>query len=334
MSLEHGKPTFSDVGRFTYLKHVNEMPYPNYYSKLDELKGRPLNPPRRIHDSPPVYEFASPVGGTYPMAFDPGYWTAGLVPTISLSQQLRAVATNLMEYFDLFVRSGGGLLAIVTLLILLSFPRSNRAGSMNAEIALLLWVLAALGMYSLVYVTGRYIAPFAVLFWSALLGLVALPDRQHCRRLLRFGAYLLVGFTWINIGALNLEGLAGVTGFTPLSESGAQQGQFSVGHDTDHTAVAEGVLAKGLERGDEVGFIGYSFSAYWARLARLRIVAEIHPQDLAGFWGATTTEKSAVMDSFAAAGVAAVIAEPNESSAIPPGWERVGQTGYLLYIIN
>jgi 4-amino-4-deoxy-L-arabinose transferase-like glycosyltransferase len=266
VSLEHGKPTFSDVGRFTYLKHVNEMPYPNFQSKLVELKGSPLHPPRRIHESPPVYEFAQPVGGTYPMAFDPGYWTSGLQPTVALPQQLRAVATNLMVYFDIFVRSNGGFLAIVALLTLLSFPRSTRSRSINLELVMIMWALAALGMYSLVYVTGRYIAPFTVLFWSALLSLIALPNQQHFRRLLHFGAPLLVVFVWINIGALNLEGLAGMTGFTPLSESGEQQNQFSTGHETDHPAVAEGVLAQGLERGDEIGFIGYSFSAYWARL--------------------------------------------------------------------
>ena len=122
-----------------------------------------------------------------------------------------------------------------------------------------------------------------------------------------------------------------MTGFTPLSESGAQQNQFSAGHATNHPAVAEGVLAQGLEGGDEVGFIGYSFSAYWARLARLRIVAEIHPQDLAEFWDASSKQKSEIMRAFAAAGVTAVVAEPQTSRPIPPGWETIGQTEYLLY---
>lgn len=331
VSLEHGKPTFSDVGRFTYLKHVNEMPYPNFQSKLVELKGSPLHPPRRIHESPPVYEFAHPVGGTYPMAFDPGYWTSGLQPTVALPQQLRAVATNLMVYFDIFVRSNGGFLAIVALLALLSFPRLTRSRSFNLELVMIMWALAALGMYSLVYVTGRYIAPFTVLFWSGLLSLIALPNQQHYRRLLHFGAPLLVAFVWINIGALNLEGLAGMTGFTPLSESGVQQNQFSDGHGTDHPAVAESLLAQGLEQGDNIGFIGYSFSAYWARLARLRIVAEIHPQDLAGFWDASTQGQEEVLRAFATAGVTAVVAEPLRSNQIPPGWEVVGRTGYLLH---
>jgi hypothetical protein len=268
------------------------------------------------------------------MAFDPGYWTSGLQPTITLPGQVRAIATNLMAYFDLFVRTQGGFLAIVALLASMSLSRSSRSRSIDLELVLIMWALVALGMYSLVYVADRYIAPFTVLFWSGLLGLITLPNQHQYRRLVATGAALLVAFVWINIGAMNLEGLAGVTGFTPLSESGVPQNQFSDGHETDHRAVAEGVLAQGLERGDKIGFIGYSFTAYWARLARLNIVAEIYPEDLAAFWDANTQKQEEVLRAFAAAGVTAVVAEPLPSRPIPVGWEVVGPTGYLLYKIH
>ena len=334
ISLEQGKPAFSDIGRFTYLKHVNEMPYPNFQSKLVDLKGTPLTPPRQIHESPPVYEFAYPVGGTYPMAFDPGYWTSGLQPTVTVSKQLRAVTTNLMAYFDLFVRTQGGFLAIVALLAIMSLTQSIRKRSIDLELMLILWALAALGMYSLVNVTSRYIAPFTILIWSGFLSLITLPDRQHCRTLLGIGAPLLVAFLWINIAAMNLEGLAGVAGFTPLSESGTQQNQFSDGHQTDHPVVAEILISKGLKRGDNIGFIGYSYTEYWARLARLKIVAEIQPQDVEDFWDAGSDIQQDVLSAFAAAGVTAVVAAPLQSKSVPVGWESVGQTGYLLYPIQ
>jgi hypothetical protein len=69
-------------------------------------------------------------------------------------------------------------------------------------------------------------------------------------------------------------------------------------------------------------------------LPTLRIVAEIHPQDLAEFWDASSKQKSEIMRAFAAAGVTAVVAEPRQSGPLPVGWETIGQTGYLLYKIR
>lgn len=334
LSMDYGTPTFSDVGRFTYLKHVNEMPYPNFHPELNRLAGIPEHPPRRVFDDPPVYEFAEPIGGTYPMSYDPSYWTAGLRPTVTLAQQLRALATNAMAYFDLFVRTQGGFLAVVVILGLMSLSPPLRPKSISAELTLAVWALAALGLYSLVHVTPRYIAPFVVLFWAGWLGMIRLPDLPHCRRLIHAGAALLVSFVWINIAALNLEGLGAMIGFSPLSESGAQPGQFSDAHKSDHPAIAEGLLAQGLEQGDHVGFIGYSFSAFWARLARLRIVAEIHSVDLATFWQADAEHQREILRAFAGTGAVAVIAEPIESRALPSGWVKIGQTDYLLYLFR
>lgn len=331
LSSQYGKLTFSDVGRFTYLKHVNEMPYPNFHGALDRLAGEPVHPPRRIFDNPAVYEFAEPVGGTYPMSYDPGYWTEGLSPKVEVAQQARAIATQLMAYFDLFFRAQGGFTAIALLLLLASARAGQTAKASVIGPLLSVWAISAFGLYSLVNVTSRYIAPFVVVFWAGLLGPMRLPDALQCRRLAHASGALLILFVWINITALNLEGLAAMTGFSPLSESGSQASQFSDGHSADHPAIAEALLAQGLEPGDEVGFIGYSFSAYWARLARLRIVAEIHPEDMADFWAADTERQHHVLQAFAGTGIKATISEPIGSGSPPPGWEQIGGTGYLLH---
>ena len=330
LSVESGKPTFSDVGRFTYLKHVNEMSYPDFHDHVERLEGEPTHPPRLIFDDPPVYEFSDPVGGTYPMAYDPGYWTAGLRPTVTIQQQLRAVATNAMVYFELFFRQQGAFLGLVALLVILSLVSKKRSRSAAPEVALILWSLAALGLYSLVHVETRYIAPFVILFWAGCMNFVQLPNTRHCRNLLQAGALLLIAIVWVNIGARNLEGLAGVAGFTPLSETGAQGGRFSGGHKGDNPVIAEGLMAMGLGPGDHVGFIGYSYSGYWARLARLKIVAEIHPSDEETFWQAGPAQQHQALRAFAEAGVVAVIAAPPNMPA-PAGWRAVGETDYLVY---
>jgi hypothetical protein len=239
-----------------------------------------------------------------------------------------------MIYFELFFRQQGAFLAVMAVLLAMSFATPLRLRLIGPEIALLSWALAALGLYSLVFVTARYIAPFVVLFWAALLAVVRLPDTKYGRRLLQTGSALLIAFVWVNIGTQNLEGLAGVTGFTPMSESVAPRGQFSDGHHGDNPAIAEGLLANGLEKGDKVGFLGYSYSAYWARLARLKIVAEIYPEHLQTFWQLDALRQAEVLQSFAGSGATAVISEPLDADPTPPGWVPIGQTGYLLYFIR
>lgn len=334
LSLRQGAPTFSDVGRFTYLKHVNEMRYPDFMPDVARLDGSPSHPPRRIFDDPPVWEFAQPIGGTYPMGYDPAWWTQGLHPTVALGPQLRAIATNAIEYFDLFLRRQGGFVATLLVLGAMSLWLLPRRSWLSSELLLAAWGCAALGLYSLVHVTPRYIAPFVLLLFAAPLADMRLPDLAACRRLMTVCAASLLAFTWINIGALNLEGFARLIGFTPLSESGPRVGQVTGKRRGSHPAVAEALLAQGLARGDEVGFIGYSFSAFWARLARVRIIAEIHPEYIADFWRADEARRAAVLQAFAASGAVAVIAEPIDAAAPPPGWTEIGDTGYLLYLLK
>jgi hypothetical protein len=331
LSWNAGHLTMGDVGRFTYLKHVNEMPYPDFHSAVDRLRGAPLHPPRRVFDEPPVYEFAEPVAGTYPMAFDPGYWTRGLAPVISAEGQARALATSAMFLFDLFVRMQGGFLALI---LLLAFMSDRRRLSVDGTAALVLWSLAAFGMYSIVHILSRYIAPFVVLFWAGILAGMRFPADASGKRLASVGSILLTLFVWINLGALNLDGLRRVTGFTPLSEAASQPATEIAGHRVSHPLTAEELLRLGLQGGDAVGVIGYSYSEYWARLARFRIIAEIHWHDTGRFWDATPEKQAGAIEAFAKAGAVAVIADPVSIDQSPPGWRPVGDTGYLIYMLS
>jgi hypothetical protein len=86
----------------------------------------------------------------------------------------------------------------------------------------------------------------------------------------------------------------------------------------------------GLERGTRVAFIGYSYSAYWARLARLRIIAEVGPEETGQFWSASAAVRDEVLAAFAAAGAEAVVSEPAGVDVAAEGWEPIAGTGYLL----
>ena len=331
LSLTYGELMFTGVSKFTYLKHVNEMQYPDFIPDAERLGSVPEHPPAIVFDDPPVYVFAEPIGGTYPMSYDPSYWTAGVTPKVELMPQLRALATSGMFWFDLFIRKQGGFLAILRLLVVLSVRRPIRVSGMPPDILLTVWAAAAFAMYSLVHLAPRYIAPFVILFWSGILASVQLPKTTISRPVVTTGGVMLAAFIWLNIMAFNAEGVGGIVGFRPAAEAAVTGGQFSDGHSADHVEVANQLIEEGLQRNDRIGFIGYSFSAYWARLARLQIIAEIYPEDIDLFWTASPDRQAEALQAFYSAGATAVIAEPVQIDWSTAGWRELGDTGYLIH---
>ena len=79
LSLEKGRITFSEKGRFNYAQTVNGVAR-IHWQGLPLGSGTPKHPTRKIYSKPPIYEFASPIGGTYPPWYDPTYWREGIMP--------------------------------------------------------------------------------------------------------------------------------------------------------------------------------------------------------------------------------------------------------------
>jgi len=333
LSMTAGRLTFGDVGRFTYLKHVNELRYPHWGESVTRVDGRAEHPPRRVFEDPDVYEFARPVGGSYPLSFDPGYWTEGLSPRFDLRQQLRAVSSNARFYFDLFVRELGGFTAVVLLLAAVALRRGARARRISAEVALVAWASCAFFMYLPVFVTGRYIAPFVVLFWAGILACLTFPDTRPYTRIPIAGGLVLALALWVDIGARHLEAAAALSGYSvglPADPSPvALSEQFSDGPAGNPADIADGLLRIGVTRGSQIGVIGESFTAFWARLAGLRIVAEIAPEQAVTFWDAGSRTQAAVLHAFAEAG-----AEPSAVATVTNEWRPIGETGYLVRFLR
>ena len=337
LSIATGHVTFGEVGRFTYMKHVNGLEYPHWTRTLEQVDGAPEHGPRRVFERPAVYTFAEPIGGTYPLSFDPSYWTQGLVPRIDAARQLRALIANAQFYFNLFVREQGGFAVIALLLILITVASSGRPQLFSPEMALVAWSLSAFGVYALVYAEGRYVAPFVVLFWSGLLAAIKFPDLAPYRRLATIGGVILAMVVWVNIGVLNVQGLAALLGVSvePAgSRVASQNNQFGDRPSGNPAEIASGLLRLGLKQGDHVGFIGYSFAAFWARLARVRIVAEVEPSEAENFWKADRQTQSRVLHAFSSAGATAVVAQGGPSTFVPSGWLAVGETGYLVHFVR
>jgi len=107
--------------------------------------------------------------------------------------------------------------------------------------------------------------------------------------------------------------------------------------------VAKYLHDAGVREGDPVGSVGWSFRAYWARMARVHIIAEV-PEETGGaktFWSWNQEKTTAVLQKFRAVGAKAVVV--NESPSDDPAqvngsahldWQRIGDTDYYVYVFT
>jgi hypothetical protein len=89
----------------------------------------------------------------------------------------------------------------------------------------------------------------------------------------------------------------------------------------------------GMQPGHEVAVIGNGQAAsLWARLARLRIVAELPWQEEKKFWEADAQVKQRVIDALMSTGVNAIVADNALANHSMDGWRRIGDTNRSVYM--
>jgi hypothetical protein len=95
--------------------------------------------------------------------------------------------------------------------------------------------------------------------------------------------------------------------------------------------VAEGLRSLGAQPGDRAAGLSRVAEAHWARLARLKIVAEIPLGEEHYFWTATADEKQKVFQIFASTGAKFVVTKDPPTCAAANGWIPLGGTGFYAY---
>ena len=83
LSKSQGHFTLGESGKINYAWYINEVPLFTHWQGVKGTTGtkgkeNPVHPTRQVFDSPPIYEFGSPVSGTYPPWLDPIYWYKGV----------------------------------------------------------------------------------------------------------------------------------------------------------------------------------------------------------------------------------------------------------------
>lgn len=319
LSKAKGRITFGDSGKYSYWFHVNG--YSNYHWDGDPPgSGVPEHPPRKIFDAPEIYEFGSPLGGTYPLWYDPSYWNEGLKSHFDLNEQMQAIKKTIKKYYPMFYPKNIVMIFGSLILYLMSRKRWLVVKDIAEHWNLLIPAVAAFAMYSLVNVGPRYVAPFFTLLWLGVFSGIRLPDSEESKRLLRRVTLLIVLVMLI----------------VTMRHMYTRSSQIKIESPLSHVQwqVADQLNQIGLVPGDRVASIGMSHAHFWARLARVSIVAEISHQNANDFWMADKSVQSSALNAFSKAGAKAIVTNIKPDNGYPVGWQQIANTDYYVYVLE
>jgi hypothetical protein len=320
MSLHQHRLTIGEAGRLNYAWLVQGgIPLHAGWMGPGPVGGTPSHPPRLLSSDPQVIEFKDTVPATNPLWYDPAYFHEGLQVKFDVRKQISALAMSLQALRWAF---GSSLYPLLAGLFVLGCSASLRQVRINLSRSLLLfWSLLAFGMFALVAIEARYIAAFSVLFWTAIYDAFS-PSR------LRSAYRGAIGVTAVCILLYQIHPL-----FKTAGDSMRATAPFA------HLAVATELARLGLHAGDEIATVGSGFDAYYARLARLRIAANI------GWTGGNRsgedltptlddTEVDAIRDKLRRLDIKAIVGQESHVATVRNAWHPIGGTGYCVLLLQ
>lgn len=339
VSVAKGRLDWGDAGRLNYLWFVNRSEdwprhWPPHWPHWDGegSLGTQLHPAARLLDRPAVYSFAREPrqtgahGGfepTYAMWEDPSYWYEGLRARPNPRDELRRLKLSASDLFTMFVVNDyrrdlfNPQIAIAAVLAVCAL--AARRFRFRLHWALLLPAILTIAAYAAVYVEPRYIGGAVTVVWIVVLGSLRLPARASSARLLRSGAVVATVVLLVAIVS------------TLVAECSDGWRRMLRG-EADETNlpwhVAALVHGAGVSEGEHVAIVGNAQAASrWARLARVKIVAEIPAADVPVFAGDPAAAAQALRV-LPASGARFVLAEQVPGGMA--GWQQLTGTPYWL----
>jgi len=335
LSRAKGRFDFGDSGHLNYSALVSPGGRNLNWQGEPPGSGVPVHTTRQIHTNPPVFEFATPVGGSYPPSFDPSYWDEGRRVTIDVRAQMRVVKEHLLLYAGLLLRDQPGLLAVALALTLAGGVATRKA--ILGYWPLFLMGFAAGGLYMLVHAETRFVAAYVSIFWLAILAGIRLDNssydsvsahsenarsgRASSERRSNLVDYLAL--------AAVLTILLSVADGTvrAVREGGPYSAQ-------DQIAVADILTEGGMRPGDRVAVVGDGNWFYWPRLGRFKIVSAVIAVDAPTFWHETPEQKEDLYRLFADTGAKVLVTAGPLSAEAGSGWRRIGTTAYYEHSLS
>jgi hypothetical protein len=303
--------TYGDVGKIAYAEFMDSIQQPIFWEGGDG-SGTPKHPARIILSTPRVYEFAEPVGGSYPMWYDQSYWKDGIEPHFHLANEVKILRQSAGTFFLILLTQVEYVVGLATLVFC-----NLRAREWIAVICRhwLLWfptAAACLGFAS-VLVEGRYVASFLVILWvvafGSSLGSASVASR-HVAVAVVLAAVLVTGMKTLKYA---------------VSDALAIPKQVN-----DNWEAALKLREFGVRPGDRVALIGVLAEQHLLRLAEVKAVAELRYRDEQKFWTGDPALQDTVFKAFASTGSKIVVATHVPVTAVKEGWTRLGNTDYYM----
>ncbi len=319
LSKSKGRFTFSDTGTDNYAFFVcmgspHDSWLPPYFHWQGDIPncGTPRHPTRRIYNTPAVYEFGTPFQATYGAWYDPSYWYEGAVPHVNFRNQIHILRVHAEEYFKLFFGKQPALIVGLVILGWMSWVWRYRANGSATQWLLLVPAVAALSLYGIVHVEWRFIGAYFTILWLGLYTGVRLPDSHDSRSLLAgVIVSVVLAASFSTILPKSLDDVRAIV-----------HGQL--GSNDVQVRVAKRLQELGMRPGDKVAAIGNTFLAFWARVARVHIVAEITPKDAPDYWQADVATKARVRAVLASTGARAIVTDSLPKDDSDAHWQHIG----------
>jgi len=332
ISYQKGRLTAGDAGKLNLAWRYGGAK-PNAPETLPVASDTLHHPPNTPLGVPEYREFGSPIGGTLPIWYDPSYWKDGVTVRLSPQRQLAILHDAVLQYHQMLVPLTFILAITVTLV---AMPLSLRAcrDSLRRQWQVGVLACSGLGVYALVLVEPRYVASFLILLLLAFCSGARLPASPWSAKLETASALtvclFLAGAQGPWMGRAVVHGVRDFALRRPCKEH--SHVQWRVARELHHL---------GLRPGDRVAYIGKT-DAYWARLARLRIVATVYdvaePPSAATrpgvFVGADGTLTVGFRSALRRTGARAVVTPVAPVPGGMSGWVTLGDTGYRVCLLR
>jgi hypothetical protein len=313
LSMKKGGLTYGEGGRHVYVVEVGG-------------EGEPLYHPQVLTDHPRVVLFDEALPSTRPYSFDVTYWTVGIRPAYRILDYAAMILSNIEKIFS----QDPWLILVTIWLVVVGAMGSIRIRPfrpLSPALVLLIPAVGGIGLFCLIRMEPRYIAPFLFVGLVGLLAALRFPVNDlKARHRSRMAAWMLLGLllTILMQSAVDQSH----RGLFPVDGKLSRRGAY-----LEQVAVKKFLSAHGLRAGDRVAVLGNP-PLYWARLCGVKIVGEIPDPNEFLIAGAAARARS--IDALRAVGLKAIVSRGSAPAKLAgDGWLRIpGTTSYHALLLT